>query len=322
MAAAIYLTLLALVLIAVISSGFLWANFLIRCGLSQASFSQLVPLQRREQPFWTLADFFLMFGTLLVGLILLTSIFAAQGWIDPPKQNGDPPTLQSLIGNLVANALAGILAVAVTISWLCVLFKQDAIKQLGLMPSWSDVRLGLRGALWLLPATGVISLVVSLLIPYEHPVLETLAESPTPALFGWLFLGTAIVAPVVEEFMFRVMLQGSLERIAEAWGGDAAGKIDTFSVAADDSESLSPDVERTAPRWAPTFYWPIVVTSVVFAMMHSGQGAAPIPLFVLSLGLGYLYRQTGRITAPLVVHMVLNATTLFVEFSRILAGVE
>jgi membrane protease YdiL (CAAX protease family) len=322
MAAAIYLTLLALVWIAVISSGVLWTRFLIRCSRSQASFRELVPPQRRQQPFWTLADFLLMFGTLLTGLIFISAAFAAQGWIDPPAENGDPPSLHSLVGNLVANALAGILAVAVTMSWLCALFRQDAMKQLGLIPNWPDVLLGLRAALWLLPPIGVISLVVALLIPYEHPVLDTLAESPTLALFGLMFLGTAIVAPVVEEFMFRVMLQGSLERLAESWASDPAGRTATLPAVGDAAESLANGCEPTAENWAPTFYWPMVVASLIFAIMHYGQGGAPIPLFVLSLGLGFLYRQTGRITAPLVVHMVLNTTTLLVEFSRMLAGLE
>jgi membrane protease YdiL (CAAX protease family) len=61
---------------------------------------------------------------------------------------------------------------------------------------------------------------------------------------------------------------------------------------------------------------PIVIASIIFAVLHLGQGAAPIPLFLLSLGLGYLYRQTGNVTAPLVVHILLNALTMIAKFTE------
>ena len=38
------------------------------------------------------------------------------------------------------------------------------------------------------------------------------------------------------------------------------------------------------------------VSAAIFAFMHLGQGPAPIPLFFLAIGLGYLYRQTHRAT--------------------------
>jgi membrane protease YdiL (CAAX protease family) len=69
----------------------------------------------------------------------------------------------------------------------------------------------------------------------------------------------------------------------------------------------------------PYHWWPLFASSFVFAMMHFGQGAAPIPLFCLSLGLGYMYRQTASLVAPFVVHAVLNFTTLVVAYTQ--AGV-
>ncbi|MGB7345271.1 MAG: CPBP family intramembrane glutamic endopeptidase, partial [Pirellulaceae bacterium] len=162
-----------------------------------------------------------------------------------------------------------------------------------------------------------------------------------PGMWVMLFVSTAIIVPMVEEFMFRVMLQGGLQRLADPrlssvdneqresvvtkearreihqsdnWVGDAYQPPST--AASDEESSDSSDV------WRPQAYWPIVVTSLFFALMHLGQGAAPIPLFFLSLGLGFLYRQTGRIAAPLIVHMILNGLTLAVEFSRISAGIE
>jgi membrane protease YdiL (CAAX protease family) len=59
-------------------------------------------------------------------------------------------------------------------------------------------------------------------------------------------------------------------------------------------------------RWIP-----ILVTSLMFAASHLGQGAAPVPLFFLSVGLGYLYRQTGSIIPCIAVHFLLNFQTMF-----------
>ncbi len=67
----------------------------------------------------------------------------------------------------------------------------------------------------------------------------------------------------------------------------------------------------------PKTAWPVYVTSALFALMHFGQGAAPIPLFFLSLGLGFLYQRTGRLFPAIVVHMLLNGATLCMEFCRV-----
>ena len=60
----------------------------------------------------------------------------------------------------------------------------------------------------------------------------------------------------------------------------------------------------------------MLATSGLFAVLHYGQGAAHYPLFFLALGLGYLYRQTGNLIAPIMVHMILNGLTLTVMFSE------
>jgi membrane protease YdiL (CAAX protease family) len=51
---------------------------------------------------------------------------------------------------------------------------------------------------------------------------------------------------------------------------------------------------------------PIVIASALFAGAHFGHGTAPIPLFFLSLGLGYVYHRTHRIWPSLVTHALVN----------------
>ncbi len=62
---------------------------------------------------------------------------------------------------------------------------------------------------------------------------------------------------------------------------------------------------------ARTSWMPIIVSATIFASVHLGQGAAPIPLFVLGLVLGFLYRQTGSILSCIVLHLGLNAFSMF-----------
>jgi membrane protease YdiL (CAAX protease family) len=56
----------------------------------------------------------------------------------------------------------------------------------------------------------------------------------------------------------------------------------------------------------------MVFTSTVFALLHLSHGPDFIPLFFLSLGLGYLYQKTQRLVPCLVVHALLNGTTMVI----------
>ena len=84
-------------------------------------------------------------------------------------------------------------------------------------------------------------------------------------------------------------------------------------------EAIDPQDE--ARKFQPKFaYWPILISSSCFALIHWGQGLAPIPLFVLAVGLGYLFRQTGSLIACITVHFLLNFYSMFVFTVMILLG--
>ena len=75
---------------------------------------------------------------------------------------------------------------------------------------------------------------------------------------------------------------------------------------------LAADEQPTAiARWIP-----ILVSSLIFALMHFSHGPDPIPLFFLSLALGFIYQRTHRIVPCIVVHMMLNG------FSMVLLAVQ
>ena len=272
---------------------------------------RLLPAVSQKRPFWTPAEFLLAFGLHLVLLIGLSSLFiqdstqstnaqsdsvsqsqAAQNQPDDPqidpvnelKSESSSDPITSLLIQLAATSLA-ILAM---LGWLT-LFQRDAFRRVGFTLQLEHFKIALLSTPLILSVVMLLSLLASAFIQYEHPVLTSLFENKS-ALFCLLtFLVTAIATPVYEEFLFRGLLQGSLQAIANP-------------VLMDET-------------WSPTASWPVFVTSLLFAAMHSGQGAAPIPIFALSVGLGYLYRQTGSLSAPILVHVILNSITLLDAFT-------
>jgi membrane protease YdiL (CAAX protease family) len=53
----------------------------------------------------------------------------------------------------------------------------------------------------------------------------------------------------------------------------------------------------------------IIASSALFAAVHSQVWPSPVPLFVLAIGLGYLYMRTRSIVGPVVVHGMFNAVS-------------
>ncbi len=280
----------------------LWAR---RALWGSALLESLVPARVRRRPFWTIADALLMFGMMiLVGQAILVTM-VRRGWIDrvgAADGEGDL-TPAGMLAFISANSLGGLIAMGVTLAWLRV-FDVNARRRIGLRISMDDVLLGLKATVMILPPVMLIAAAVNLIVPYEHPVLESLEKVATPVVLLATFIGTAIVTPIVEEFLARGLLQGSLQAMADRGGDDSPW----YARAYDPNASPEPE------DWKPQSWWPVIVSSLLFALLHGGQGAAPIPLFVLSLGLGYLYRQTGSLTSPIIVHMCLNGLTLTVQF--------
>lgn len=292
MALSLYWTFNALILLALVVSAILWARLMYGVVRQQRSWADVLPVRPRPRPFWTPADFLVMFGTFAVLLHLIPRLMMDQEWIQPASDDPEAVvSLESKIAAVAAMIAAGLGALTITLTWLR-LCNRDAWQLLGLRPNKQDLILGLRGALMILPPVLAISFAASYFVPYEHQVLTELASSPHPALFVAIFAATAIVTPIVEEFTFRVLLQGGLQGMVDR-NNDADG------------------------NWRPQSHWPVVATSLLFAVMHYNQGAALVPLFFMSLGLGYLYRQTGKFAPPVIVHMVLNGTTLCVLFAEL-----
>ena len=159
-------------------------------------------------------------------------------------------------------------------------------------------RIGFFASLLLVPTTMTINAVVSILVtPYSHPVIETLLAEASVTTLAYTVLTVVVAAPLVEEFVFRGVILTYLQRVFSGhW--DSTTAIFCGNTAKPEVDNETPDLFQ--------LHGANILTSLLFAALHIGQGAAYIPLFFLSFGLGYVCNRTGSIFPCVIIHMVLN----------------
>jgi membrane protease YdiL (CAAX protease family) len=157
--------------------------------------------------------------------------------------------------------------------------------------------------------------------PEEHPFAELAKDNPTGAEFVAIVVAALVAAPMLEEVIFRGLLQNFFAsrpergRIAIAaaiaaalalgWKSAGAWPL-VFVVAMTPGYFLC---DRLSWRWLPR---PAAVrgiygTALLFGAVHSNVWPSPIPLFVLGLGLGYLAFRTQSLVGPMMLHSLFNA---------------
>jgi membrane protease YdiL (CAAX protease family) len=146
----------------------------------------------------------------------------------------------------------------------------------------------------------------------EHPLERMMLENFTGPVAILAIVSAVILAPAVEELLFRGLFQGWLTRILvvkpdgpEPLASDVDGGIDEeITTETPEEESRTPLFPRipNAVRSAV----PVLLTSSLFALVHMPQWPAPVAIFLLSLGLGTLYQRTGSLVASFVLHSAFN----------------
>ena len=301
----------------------------------------LLVAEPRPRPTWQFAEILLCFGLYMMLLFAFqgalqrsaapTAVTAAAAQLQSPVAPNPPPHVapadqplsrQALGLAITADGIAKVFAIAGVLLWMTMLDRRAA-ERLGLRLTARDVKIGLVASAMLLPPILAVQALLTQFVQYQHPVLDVIRDGPGLWLGLAMVVNTVAIAPVAEEFFFRGLFQGWLQR----WGGrtDAphAAVIDApqrdLDTTLDPYRPLVPLAEAppqliSGQQVAAWPWWPVVVSSALFAVVHLGQGAAPLSLFLLALGLGYLYRQTGRLAAPIIVHMILNGLSTAITF--------
>lgn len=183
------------------------------------------------------------------------------------------PSPATMADKLAGGVLGMATATSLAAAWL--LYRQAPASALGfgLGSLAADLRLAAAALALILAPLLAVAGILDRLVPYEHPIIDFLArhrDLPSLILVG---VAAVIVAPVAEEFFFRRVLQGWLEK---AWGAIPA----------------------------------VGISAVLFGLAHVGQGLAWVPLVVFGAVAGYLARQTGSIVPGIALHALFNAASL------------
>jgi membrane protease YdiL (CAAX protease family) len=113
--------------------------------------------------------------------------------------------------------------------------------------------------------------------PHPQSLVETFAAHHGALAFGFDFAASALVAPFAEETLFRGVIFGGLAQRLPLWSAAA-------------------------------------LSALLFALFH-GLGVVP-PIFVLGVGLAYVYARTGTIWASMTTHALVNAVSVTLLFTQ------
>ncbi len=322
-----------------------WIYFGMRARNKQA----LLPVESWRPRVWGLVDLLMV----LIAVFLGQSLFAVIG---VRILNLDVAAIRAAEGELPLSlsmiaSLGNLAAMAAGVLWIQARFSVGP-SHIGFSARnlpW-HLLLGLLVGLATLPVIYVLMIVVSLGLDteYAHPLIEQMTEQGSLSAYMYGVITAAIIAPLAEEFLFRVILQGWMQSIpfksvfanifgeipgsARASAASRFDSSDSFGVLASDASvavssaenpyavmsspvGTSPatqqalDVQLESANWIPPI-WPSIVTGILFGLAHWGYGLSFIPLIILGIVLGLVYRATHSIWPCVLIHFMLNGTSM------------
>jgi membrane protease YdiL (CAAX protease family) len=314
----------------------------------------LLPPQRYRMVTWNAAEVAFVLFTGLIVVPIACHVFLVQtGLFDAiygPAFEADLKAAPDSVNRQVATARAGVWSMSLALPVVVLVVVAFLGKTCGTQPYqlglslhrfWKNVALGMAGWLELSPVVYAIYALAGYLYGKEGHLLEGLVQGQ-PLLVDWilLFFSATIAAPILEELLFRGVLQPWLA--TRRHGGDmamAAAFITALLMRGDkmvaalyhnDQAKLLPGLEpalfvlATVPLYllAPWLFRPIIRnadtvraifgTALFFAMWHSSAWPSPIPLFFLALGLGWLVYRTQSLVPSMVLHGLFNSVACVV----------
>lgn len=311
-----YLFMVVLVLIALASLPLWWmAIQRVRGSTSGPSNALLPPRQQIESPiglFDVLLTF--LFWTVLQAVCVL---FILQVMNVTQADLAGPAAAQPI--SLYAVMVAGqLLTTLLTLAWI-VLRYRHLFQIFGCSSRFfaTDVKLAACAFVMTVPGLLLLQWLFSFLVDYQHGTIEILKDQNNLLTVLVTWTAAVVLAPLAEEIFFRGFLQAWLQRMGHGKHIISASRLflGGFSGVSQERNSTTPEGQRQEHPlkldYSQAGWMPIILTSVAFGAVHLGQGLAPLILFLFSIVLGFLYRQTGSILLCVVLHMLLNGYSMF-----------
>ncbi|MEM9250922.1 MAG: JDVT-CTERM system glutamic-type intramembrane protease [Planctomycetota bacterium] len=233
-------------------------------------------------------------GVLIAGVAIFAVMNVAFGGLAismglVPTDGTDPTPIGLLCVTLLGQAFmyVPLTALLIGLAWQ----EPGGLSRVGVVDRrWlRHTLLGLGGLLLVLPVIFLASIVATWIAkalgdaPPEiaHELLEAMFAAPPMVRLGFI-VSAVVLAPVLEELLFRGLLQTTLLNLARP---------------------MSPGLRRLLA---------IGVTSVVFVLAHGGVASphAMPALAILSITLGYQYERTRSLITPIVCHAGFNAVNI------------
>lgn len=188
-----------------------------------------------------------------------------------------PITPEPSLANVQAASVANVLVILIA-AGLLVRPRRYRLSDLGIRfrESAEEATIGAQGFL-----ASVLPVVCVLIASYplrnatnQHKFLQLLRTDASAEMIFWIGIAVNLLAPLSEELLFRVIVQGTLQT-------------------------------RYRPGWA------IGLTAAAFAAVHGWPDV--LPLYPLAIVLGYVYYRRNSFAAVVILHSLFNAANLLLS---------
>ena len=201
-------------LIVILSFFVLWGVAFVKLVRGQP----LLAYEPRRPVPWGLVDLALV--VLILVLTIKASSYLLKGQFGPAAGTENQPfTLHQNMLIILADTAMKV-AVMLIVTPIIMLRTGCTWRDLGIVPKEAgrDICIGLAAFCMLAPIVFTIQGLLTQLEPYKHPLIEMMTNTPDMQLFALLCFSAAILAPLSEEWAFRVLLQGWLEKLVTYTG--------------------------------------------------------------------------------------------------------
>ncbi len=251
---------------------------------------------------------------LFSALLIMAAAELCVSWLTPSSGEVSPSPVDAATldpARYWTLALARTLGLVIWCGWICATRPRSARQASTAYARHfrQDLVRGIIGFLLWVPPILMLQAWLASWIDYRHPTAEMLKQLRDFSQIAPVVVTTVLVAPLAEEVLFRGILLGWFDRLL-------VERPDVHSLlmgSPHESGYVREGIRGTGfARWGA-----VLASSFVFAVLHLGNGPEGqwfgpdlVPLFLLAIALGWITRQTGRLTPAIVMHSMLNGLTV------------